>query len=185
MVLGVKTPLTVHHCNILSGFLLYKTPSMLIQHQANGQQTNMFGEKIQDERIHARSFLKTALWFLKMNRFSRLSTFNYQRFAQTNGGKKRDRSPDRSAVGNLGSRLNANSHLSALLNFIRIYHGCFAILISPTTAIHQRVHVPAGSGSCCGWKCDLWFQPLFWVCKNHPKRVPQTRNATARVPWGP
>ncbi len=81
---------------------------------------NMFGEKIQDERIHAKSFLKTALRFLEMNRFF-LSTHlafrhliisdekNNQRFAQTNGGKKRDWSPDRSAVGNLGSRLNVNS----------------------------------------------------------------------------
>lgn len=62
--------------------------------------------------------------------------------------------------------------LGALLNFIRIYHGCFAILISPTTAIHQRrlsfpEHMLAmfvflrALDRCCGWKCDLWFQPLF------------------------
>ncbi len=79
----------------------------------------MFGEKIQDERIQAKSFLKTALRFLEMNRFLRQLTSprliisdekNNQRFAQTNGGKNRDWSPDGSAVGNLGSRLTINSH---------------------------------------------------------------------------
>lgn len=114
----------------------------------------MFGEKIQDERIHAKSFLKTALLFLEMNRFF-LSTHlafrrliisdekNNQRFAQTNGGK--ETRLESWQIGCWESWLSSKrqqpwmaSFLSALLNFIRIYHGCFAILISPTTAIHQR-----------------------------------------------